>query len=265
MLISLGHDLQKISELAAREDLLAPGTMFTAAECERLARSASPLHSLAGAFAGKEALFKALPAVEGGFWTDLEIVHDRRGAPQLRAHGAFAALLAREGWRVQLTVSHSGDYASAIAVVLADPTPRASAPSTLPMQDTPTSLDLRVRPNDLDSLGHVNNAVVLEYFEAGRWAWMDARKLGRRGAVVPVVSRIEVDYRRELTGPELQVRTTLLGDDGQDDDLTYRARFSQQLVVGEVVAAEAVVHVAFIDAATRSLCSLQDFLACATS
>ncbi|HEY0132889.1 MAG TPA: thioesterase family protein, partial [Nannocystis sp.] len=211
MLIALGHDLQKISELAARDDLLAPGAMFTAAECERLVRSSSPLHSLAGAFASKEALFKALPAVEGGFWTDLEIVHDRRGAPQLRAHGAFAALLAREGWRVQLTVSHSGDYASAIAAVVAGPTARAPAPSENPMQTTATILDLRIRPNDLDSLGHVNNAVVLEYFEAGRWAWMDARGIGRRGKVVPVVSRIEVDYRRELTGPELQVHTTLLG------------------------------------------------------
>jgi phosphopantetheine--protein transferase-like protein len=265
MLIALGHDLQSISELAARSDLLEAGVMFTAGECDRFARAASPAHSLAGAFAGKEALFKALPRVDGGFWTDLEIVHDPRGAPQLRAHGAFAALLEREGWRVQLTVTHSGDYASAVVAVVADPLARPSQPSPTTMHSAPIVLDLRVRPNDLDSLGHVNNAVVLEYLEAGRWAWMDGHRIRRGGAVVPVVSRVEVDYRRELAGPELQVHTALLVPETEDDDdVSYRARFTQQILVAGTLAAEAVVHVAFIDARSRSLCTLQDFLASAT-
>ncbi|RKI59045.1 acyl-CoA thioesterase, partial [Corallococcus sp. AB049A] len=42
-----------------------------------------------------------------------------------------------------------------------------------------SSLTLRVRPNDLDTLGHVNNATTLEYLEAGRWAWLERQGLTR--------------------------------------------------------------------------------------
>ncbi len=131
-----------------------------------------------------------------------------------------------------------------------------------------TTTALEVRPNDLDSLGHVNNAVVLEYLEAGRWAWMAAHGLKRASAVVPVVSRIEVDYRREILPQAVQVRTSLERDDAPSDDgedLQYRVHFRQQLLIdgGAKVAAEARVQVAFIDAAERSLCTLQDFLSVA--
>lgn len=117
MLIAIGHDLQQIAELAGRDDLREPGVIFTAAECERFSRSADPLRSLAGGFASKEALFKALPAIDGAFWTDIEVVHDRRGAPSLRLQGALAEHFARAGWRALLSISHSGDYASAVVIV----------------------------------------------------------------------------------------------------------------------------------------------------
>jgi len=261
MLIALGHDLQRISELEGRPDLLTADTLFTAAERERFARSPAPLHSIAGTFAGKEALFKALPAVPGGFWTDLEVAHDPRGAPVLRAHGTIAALLAREGWRVHLTISHSGDYASAVVAVVADPPTHSPGP----MHADYVELELHVRPNDLDSLGHVNNAVVLEYLEAGRWAWMDRHQIRRVGGVVPVVSRVEVDYRRELAGSTVQVRTALVEPDGDPDDVSYRACFTQQILVDGSLAVEAVIYVAFIDARSRFLCTVQDFRASATS
>lgn len=130
---------------------------------------------------------------------------------------------------------------------------------------------LRVRPNDLDSLGHVNNATVLEYFEAGRWAWMEQHGLRRGTRVLPVVLRIEVDYRREILPQELEVRTVLEpqeGDDLADEDaLLYRVFFRQKILIdsGRQVAAEARLQVAFIDATTRSLSTLQEFLAAARS
>lgn len=127
MLIAVGHDLQLVGELAGREDLREPGVIFTEAECERFSRSVDPLRSLAGAFAAKEALFKALPPIDGAFWTDIELVHDRRGAPSLRVHGALAERFARAGWRALLSISHSGDYASAVVIVDgAAPEPGAS-------------------------------------------------------------------------------------------------------------------------------------------
>lgn len=126
-------------------------------------------------------------------------------------------------------------------------------------------LTLRVRPNDLDSLGHVNNATVLEYLEAGRWAWMEKQGLRRGSRVLPVVSRIEVDYRREILPQEVLVRTVLESPSSAEeleDSLSYRATFRQQVLIdsGGQLAIEARLQVAFIDSAERSLCSLQDFL-----
>ncbi|RYZ40292.1 MAG: acyl-CoA thioesterase [Myxococcaceae bacterium] len=128
------------------------------------------------------------------------------------------------------------------------------------------SLTLSVRPNDLDSLGHVNNATALEYLEAGRWAWLAHHGLSRGGAVVAVVSRVEVDYRREIPPGDVVVRTLLespVGENLDEDGLNYRASFRQRVFLGEGLAVEALVNVAFLDAATRSLASLQQFLAVA--
>jgi acyl-CoA thioesterase FadM len=130
----------------------------------------------------------------------------------------------------------------------------------------PVSVRLNVRPADLDAVGHVNNAVVLQYLEAGRWAWMDHHQLRRADAVVPVVSRIEVDYLREIPYGALDVSTTMVPlaqDDFIDlEDLSYRAKFRQEVRLGPEgsVAARADVAVAFIDKETRRLCTVQDFL-----
>ncbi|NOK37542.1 acyl-CoA thioesterase [Corallococcus exercitus] len=128
-----------------------------------------------------------------------------------------------------------------------------------------SSLTLRVRPNDLDILGHVNNATTLEYLEAGRWAWLEQQGLTRGGPVVAVVSRVEVDYRREIPPGDVVVHTELespAADELELDGLNYRARFRQRvfLAADGPLAVEALVSVAFLDARARSLASLQQFL-----
>lgn len=134
----------------------------------------------------------------------------------------------------------------------------------------PVTVLLKVRPADLDGVGHVNNAVVLQYLEAGRWAWMDHHQLRRADPVVPVVSRIEVDYLHEIPYGELEVCTTMIqlaAEHGIDqvidlDDISYRARFRQEVRLGPdgPLAARAEVSVAFIDRQTRNLCTVQDFM-----
>ncbi|SEM47382.1 acyl-CoA thioester hydrolase [Stigmatella aurantiaca] len=132
-----------------------------------------------------------------------------------------------------------------------------------------SSLLLRVRPNDLDSLGHVNNAIALEYLEAGRWAWMDLHSLRRGGGIIAVTLRIEVDYKREIAPQEVVVRTRLeepLAEEVQDvDAIHYRARFHQQILVdsGRTVAVEARVQAAFVSTEDRAVRSVQEFLASA--
>lgn len=124
---------------------------------------------------------------------------------------------------------------------------------------------LIVRPNDLDSLGHVNNAVVLEYLEAGRWAWLDHHDLRRGGRVIPVVARIEIDYRREILPPEVVVTTSMEDDEAflSPGYLRFQSVFRQAVKChpgeGSIVAAEARAQVAFIDTVDRTLRSVQDY------
>jgi holo-[acyl-carrier protein] synthase len=123
VLIGLGHDLQALHELRGREALWEPGVFFTEQETARFKRSASPVESLAAGFSGKEALFKALPQVDGWFWTDAEIHHDERHAPRFRFHGALREHMERHGWQALLSVSHSGDFVSTVVIVAVGPNP----------------------------------------------------------------------------------------------------------------------------------------------
>jgi acyl-CoA thioester hydrolase len=126
------------------------------------------------------------------------------------------------------------------------------------------SLAIAVRPNDFDRLGHVNNAAVLELFEAARWRWMERLPHAGASTIVPVVAKIEVEYRRELRAHDVVVETTLLEPSAgvleDRDEVTYRVVVEQRIVVGGETATRGVVTIAFLDGATRSLATAQDFL-----
>jgi acyl-CoA thioesterase FadM len=115
-----------------------------------------------------------------------------------------------------------------------------------------------VRPSDLDSLGHVNNAAVLEYLEYGRWEWLKRFGLRLATYVVPVVTRVEVDYRCEIFMCDLAITTDLAGES------FYRIVFNQTVDTDadthRKTAAEATVHVAFIDASSRRARRVRDAL-----
>ena len=126
-------------------------------------------------------------------------------------------------------------------------------------------LMLPVRPNDLDALGHVNNAVSLEYLEAGRWDWLGRQGLVHGDRMIAVVARTEVDYLAEIPRGQVEIRTSLespTAEEFDEDGLTFRARFRQRIHLPEAEhpAVDALVTVAFLDAAQRCLVSLQDFL-----
>jgi acyl-CoA thioester hydrolase len=127
---------------------------------------------------------------------------------------------------------------------------------------------MQVRPNDLDALGHVNNAVALEYLEAGRWDWLDKNGLVHGDRMISVVARTEIDYLAEIPRGRVEVRTVLESpaeNEYDEDDITFRARFRQRVHLPEAdkTAVDALVTVAFLDAEQRCLVSMQDFLAAA--
>jgi holo-[acyl-carrier protein] synthase len=78
-----------------------------------------PLRSLAGRFAAKEALIKALGDSTGVVWHDMEVVSDEHGNPGFVVHGAVAEIIARRGiTALHLSMSH--DAGIAIANVIAE-------------------------------------------------------------------------------------------------------------------------------------------------
>jgi holo-[acyl-carrier protein] synthase len=124
-LIGLGHDLQLIGEVDLASALREPDVFFTSGELRRFASSVVPEQSLAGGFAAKEALFKALPAMgETWFWTDAELIHDRHGAPQFHTHGALAGHVAHRRLLLSVSISHSGGFASCVVIVTGGTPPK---------------------------------------------------------------------------------------------------------------------------------------------
>lgn len=75
-----------------------------------------------------------------------------------------------------------------------------------------STIELEVRENEIDGLGHVNNARFLEYFERGRMHWYNRcdpelnQPAGRH--LGTVVVNININFRREcFAGDRLSVST----------------------------------------------------------
>jgi len=280
-LIGIGHDLQRIADLADVHALCEPDVFFTAVESARIEAGVFPAQTRAAYFAAKEALFKALGGRIDAYWTDLEIVHDRHGAPSFRLHRALGAMFEQRGWRADLSISHSGEYASAFVTVSAS---RGAFDMDVPSDEAPLSCELAsrelasreldllapvvvtvaMRPRDIDGNQHVNNAVIVEYLEIGRAAWFE--KACARGThdILVFLARIEVDYLREIRRGAVMTLTTRLLE--LPSESSYRARFQQVLEVtmnggGEPqVAVDARFEAVFVGAEDRSLRRFEDYL-----
>ncbi|MDJ0753790.1 MAG: holo-ACP synthase [Ardenticatenaceae bacterium] len=79
---------------------------------------AGRLNSLAGRFAVKEAVAKALGTGIGDMdWTDIEIVTDSRGKPQLELHNQAQQMALDQGWtHWSVSLSHTETHAIGFAV-----------------------------------------------------------------------------------------------------------------------------------------------------
>jgi holo-[acyl-carrier protein] synthase len=113
VIVGIGVDVADISRLEqalARTPALA-ARLFAESELGR------PAQSLAGCFAAKEAVAKALGAPAGLRWTDAVIGHDAAGRPVLEVLGTVAAAAAALGvsaWHV--SISHDGGLSVAMVV-----------------------------------------------------------------------------------------------------------------------------------------------------
>ena len=120
MKLAIGVDLIEISRIAdvvSRHGKHYLERIYTSAELEICGKR---VESLAGRFAAKEAVAKALGCGIGDVaWKEIEILGDEQNAPVLHLHGE-AALKADElgltRWSVSL--SHSQSHAIAVAVAI---------------------------------------------------------------------------------------------------------------------------------------------------
>ncbi|MFP5290066.1 MAG: holo-ACP synthase [Actinomycetes bacterium] len=113
MIVGIGVD---VVDLARFERALSrtPGLLERLfAEGER----ALPLRSLAGRFAAKEALMKALGETDGIRWVEMAIETDADGNPDFALAGRVAEIAAQRGiGRIHVSMSHDGGIATAFVV-----------------------------------------------------------------------------------------------------------------------------------------------------
>jgi holo-[acyl-carrier protein] synthase len=120
--ITVGVDLVQISRIA--ESLTAFGERFLQrifTDGEIAYASAAPectAERLAARFAAKEAAKKAL-ALDGVSWRDLEVRRQTSGACELVLHGKARILAGAAA--LALSMSHEGDYATAVVVASQSP------------------------------------------------------------------------------------------------------------------------------------------------
>ena len=122
-IVGIGLDLVKIERIRTladrwQERFLA--RLYTEAERRYCFDRASPYASLAGRFAAKEAVLKAIGTgwSAGISWQDIQVLNDGRGKPVAHVQGRAGALLQEAGVTdIHISLSHDADYAIAQVVL----------------------------------------------------------------------------------------------------------------------------------------------------
>ncbi len=128
MIVGIGVDLVDLArfERAVDRTPRLRERLFTETEQTR------PLRSLAGRFAAKEALIKALGSSDGVHWLDIVVSNSAEGDPRFELSGETAAVVRARGIdHLHLSMSH--DAGAAIAFVIAERNePERNAPEAHP-------------------------------------------------------------------------------------------------------------------------------------
>ena len=110
----------------------------------------------------------------------------------------------------------------------------------------------KLRFNDCDSSGHVNNAVYSTMAEAGRTDLMVAAKLRlAHEPFIMVIVRLELDFKREMTWPGDVLIETAVRRIG-----TKSIQMQQVISANGIVTANALSILAAIDRQTRRAIAL---------
>ncbi len=114
-------EVARVDKAVARESFVS--RVFTPAEITYCrSRGKQAVQSFAARFAGKEAILKAFgTGLRGGSLTELEILPDELGCPQVSLKGYFADFARKKGIKsIWLSLTHTKEYAAAQCVMEAE-------------------------------------------------------------------------------------------------------------------------------------------------
>ncbi len=125
MIIGTGIDIVEIDRIAKameRHGERFAARLLSTEELQSLGPSPIATERIAGRFAAKEAVLKALGCgLSNLSWHEIVIISDGHGAPHCRLVDRAAAWAsARQIERIHITISHSRDYAVAQAIAEGD-------------------------------------------------------------------------------------------------------------------------------------------------
>lgn len=133
MILGLGLD---VCSVARMEEVLGRyGDRFwkrilTVKEQALLGDRVDRATALAGRFAAKEAIVKAMSGAPGVSWHDLEVLGAPREPPVMYVHGPARALADRMGVeRILLSITHDAGVAAAVVILEGSGTGAAASPS----------------------------------------------------------------------------------------------------------------------------------------
>lgn len=121
MIIGIGCDLAEVKRIKKALELKGfAARVFTEREQQYChARGVQAYASFAARFAAKEAFVKAIgTGLRGGRLTEIEVINDELGKPQLVVSGYFKDYAAGLGvQKIHLSLSHTGELAMAQVVL----------------------------------------------------------------------------------------------------------------------------------------------------
>jgi holo-[acyl-carrier protein] synthase len=127
MTSTIGIDLVRVSRIQESLDKFGERFMrrvFTDGEIAyATAAPAQTAERLAARFAAKEAAIKALDVANTGSWRDIEVQRAASGKCMLALHGGVRQAAGRVA--VSLSLSHEGDYATAVVLAMKEEAPQS--------------------------------------------------------------------------------------------------------------------------------------------
>ena len=122
MIVGIGNDIieiERIEKAISKEGF--KDKIYTQRELENIKKRGNRAETYAGVFSAKEAISKAIgTGVREFSLTNLEILNDDLGKPYVVVSEKLDKILKtkKEDYQIEISISHSKKYATAIAVIV---------------------------------------------------------------------------------------------------------------------------------------------------